>query len=162
MKTVTMYVTCTECGRELIPQRTWRAADSGDRQQWRRENKRPAKLGSMCEACYTRRKRAANPKPNPKPKATPKAKRKRPAPKVRVCSLCPTTLTEPRVKYCDPCRRDRAKHHQQHQNRRSRERTRAAREAAGMAFLDDGSPLELVDGRWVLDPKTRIRKWVPA
>lgn len=56
--TAPTYPPCAECGRQMIPQRLWNAADAGDCKQWRREGKEAHGARDKCRTCYARERRA--------------------------------------------------------------------------------------------------------
>ena len=119
---------CLNCEREMIPQRLWAAADSGDRKQWRREGKRQSG-GKRCKTCIGATIRALKPA------------------KPRGCLDCSTTVPI-RRRYCDDCltaRQEEARRKKQeaivkaqHERASKRAREREERAAPMLALRAEG------------------------
>lgn len=121
--------TCADCERIMIPQRTWNAADRGDRNQWLREGKRKGQGHKLCSACYQVKRRATLPKPT------------------RTCATCDEPPTSTRHDYCDDCRERREREQSAARSARRREAARLAEQERGGSHRE--SPATLTDGRWV-------------
>ena len=127
--------TCAECGCRLIPTRAWRAASAEQRARWRENGARDHKGRGKCAACYDRARYR---------EATESARTEREARKhARILRMRADGHS------LDAIATQVGLHKE------------TVRRIASDPVAQD-QMFGLLDGRWVLDPVTRVQVWEPA
>ena len=182
---------CATCGYELIPKRTWNPAGKEQRDKWRRDNKRKQATATACDTCYartTRRKSRGWPTPQDadingdcdvctRPMVRQIVWRSA-KPKVREHWIDLGFVQRSGYDMCNGCRvaewkcptaaalRNGRKARNMHTEGKTIAEIAAALgidETTARRYAQSAeSPDELLDGRWGLDPVTRVQKWVAA
>ena len=127
--------TCAECGCHLIAPRDWRAAPEAQRTWWRENDRRPHGGRGLCQTCYARARYREASEPA---RAARRARKQARILHMRADGHSLGTIA----------------------NQVGLPKETVRRITSDPVAQDQ--MFGLLDGRWVLDPVTRVQRWEPA